>query len=105
MGFMVQDIPERGILLVLQHRQEGFFYDLKTLSHDSPPYFSKNNEAIILWPKQLQAHHGGHPSTSAGYIAATASFHGVPSFYCGTVKIILPPFPENVNLDDGKLGK
>jgi len=25
--------------------------------------------------------------------------------YCGIVKIILPPFAENVNLDDGKLGK
>ena len=55
--------------------------------------------------KALQSHHGGHPSTSAGYIAATASIHGVPSFFRRIIKIILPPFSGNVNLDGGKLWK
>ncbi len=46
----------------------------------------------------MQAH-----STSAGYIAGTAGFHGVPSFL-RTITIILPNLIRNVNLDSIQKG-
>ena len=76
-----EHVPQGGVLLALQHLQEGFFHNFKPFCHIYLLIFLKSREAIYTRAELKRVSHGSRPHpTSTRYIATAAGVHGFPSF-------------------------
>ena len=91
-----ENVPQGGVLFVLQHGEDRFFYNFKTLSHDFPPIIFESIRGNPTRSKQ------SGPSRSPSYfdrVYCHCRRHPWWSLLLHIVIIILPALVENVNLD------